>query len=188
MSDYKDSDFIFARGVVIQVREYYESGGGLYAPMKHQEFWLRFAHGEETHFHLRAWRLPMRQGHVITMIWWRKELTAIMNHTTEQYINLVNPSLDYFWYHQGHWQWERFEEVLRGPWEWPELIPFAIWGLFLLWALTLNRWAVLIVIALIVVPFSIVHYEREKRAWRVGLEQLYAAVERQVQRAAGQRV
>lgn len=185
----QSSEFFVATGVLLQVRIYYESIGGGFAPTLHQDFWLRYPNGQEQNLHLTGCSLPMRQGHTVSAIWRRNQLAAVMNHVTGQYLNLSS-----WWSFMPDPQDEPLQKptneilrVVQGPWGLTDLLLLAIWGLLLLGAILANSPVALAsILPGVIVPFWLIDRRRQRQRLQNQRAQVMAAVNAMIQRTQQQ--
>lgn len=83
------SAFTLLTGTAAESKKHYESHGGGAPAMLHQEIWLRTSEQKDVPIHLVGHEIPVRQGHQLLVIYLNGSPVAILNKTTEQYINLV---------------------------------------------------------------------------------------------------
>jgi hypothetical protein len=57
----------------------------------HRELWIRPSHGTERRFTFTNVEIPVREGHRVTLLIGVGRPLAIINFSTEQYVNLVTP-------------------------------------------------------------------------------------------------
>jgi hypothetical protein len=67
------------------------SGSGSMWTDVHRELWIRSSSGTERWFTFTNVTFPVREGHRMTVLILESRLRAIINFSTEQYINLVTP-------------------------------------------------------------------------------------------------
>ena len=68
------------------------SGSGSTWTDVHRELWIRPSRGTERRFTLTNMAVPARKGHRVTLLLEGGRPLAIINFSTEQYLNLVTPS------------------------------------------------------------------------------------------------
>ena len=67
------------------------SGSGSTWTDVHRELWIRPSHGSERRFTFKNVAVPARKGHRVTLLIGAGRPLAIINFSTEQYLNLVTP-------------------------------------------------------------------------------------------------
>jgi hypothetical protein len=67
------------------------SGSGSTWTDVHRELWIRPLHGAERRFTFTNVAVPARKGHRVTLLIGAGRPLAIINFSTEQYLNLVTP-------------------------------------------------------------------------------------------------
>ena len=84
-------------GVVVETDHYEEvsgltaNGSGSTWTDVHREVWIRPGLGVERRFTFTNACFPARNGHRVTVLIGRERPLAVINYSTEQYVNLVTP-------------------------------------------------------------------------------------------------
>ena len=74
---------------VIDAATRYQGYGGGVAATRHQEIWLKDANEKEHFIHFTDDEFPVRKGHELEAIYLEKSLVALINYSTNTYINLL---------------------------------------------------------------------------------------------------
>lgn len=76
------------KGRVLETKKHYQSIGYGIPAILHYEIWVRTDNGMEKRIKLFDFDMPIRKGHLLAVIYKNEKEAAILNFTTEQYVNL----------------------------------------------------------------------------------------------------
>ena len=87
----KFSGEVVASGHVEEVSGLAANGSGSTWTDVHREIWIRPWRGLERRFIFTNVDVPVRKGHRVAVLLWGRRPLAVINFSTEQYVNLVSP-------------------------------------------------------------------------------------------------
>jgi hypothetical protein len=87
----KFSGEVVATGHVEKVSGLTANGSGSTWTDSHREIWIRPWLGLERRFIFINVDVPVRKGHRVALLLWDRQPLAVINFSTEQYVNLVSP-------------------------------------------------------------------------------------------------